>query len=162
MQLDYYKILEVGNDASDAEIKDAYRKKVKQYHPSLNNEPGAIDKFKEVNEAYEILIHRNTRELYEEDYKSWHNPEEYPVYRFWIEAAHARANEHAQMTFHDFIKTKFYKNTKTWNYSVFLMGLILGIVISVVPYVIMAMSENKFIGVAVLFLALPIGIFLIV
>ena len=53
---DYYEVLGVGKNASDAEIKSAYRKLAKKYHPDLN--PGdkvAEEKFKEVNEANDVL-----------------------------------------------------------------------------------------------------------
>jgi DnaJ family protein C protein 7 len=54
---DYYKILEVGKDASEQEIKKAYRKMAIQYHPDKNRDGEAGDeKFKEVGEAYETLI----------------------------------------------------------------------------------------------------------
>lgn len=52
---DPYKVLGVDRDASDAEIKKAYRRLSKKYHPDLNHEPGAEEKFKEVNDAYDIL-----------------------------------------------------------------------------------------------------------
>ncbi len=54
-QRDPYDVLGVSKDASADEIKKAYRKLSKKYHPDLNHEPGAEEKFKEVNEAYDIL-----------------------------------------------------------------------------------------------------------
>lgn len=52
---DYYDLLGLSKDASEAEIKKAFRKKARQYHPDVNKDSGAQDKFKEVNEAYEVL-----------------------------------------------------------------------------------------------------------
>lgn len=159
---DYYKILDIGNDASDMEIKRAYRRKAHELHPAKNPSPEAVEKFASINEAYEILIHHNTRELYEEDFQSWHNPEEYPIYKYWVDAARSRAREHAKLDWNGFTNTKFYKSTRSLNYSIFVAGLVLGVLVAVSPYLIMAMSDNKFLGVIAIFIALPIGGFMIV
>ena len=52
---DYYEVLGISKGASADEIKKAYRKLSKQYHPDLNKEEGAEAKFKEIAEAYEVL-----------------------------------------------------------------------------------------------------------
>ncbi len=52
---DYYEILGLARDATDEEIKKAFRKLAFKYHPDHNHDDGAADKFKEVNEAYEVL-----------------------------------------------------------------------------------------------------------
>lgn len=52
---DYYEVLGLQKGASDDEIKKAYRKLSKKYHPDINKEADAEDKFKEISEAYEIL-----------------------------------------------------------------------------------------------------------
>ena len=63
---DYYEVLGVSKNASDAEIKSAFRKLAKQYHPDVNKESDAAEKFKEVQEAYAILSDPNKRKQYDQ------------------------------------------------------------------------------------------------
>lgn len=62
---DYYEVLGVNRNASDDEIKKAFRKLAFEYHPDRNGEDGATDKFKEINEAYEVLSDGNKRNAYD-------------------------------------------------------------------------------------------------
>ncbi len=62
----YYDTLGVGKDASPEEIKSAYRKLAKKYHPDISKEPDAAEKFKEINEAYEVLSDPQKKSNYDQ------------------------------------------------------------------------------------------------
>jgi len=63
---DYYGILGVARDAEESEIKVAYRKLALRNHPDTNrDDPEAEDRFKEINEAYDVLVHREKRNQYD-------------------------------------------------------------------------------------------------
>ena len=72
---DYYKILGIDRKASEDDIRKAYRKLAKQYHPDYNpNDKQAEEKFKEINEAYEVLSDQKKRSYYDRvgsDYSQW-------------------------------------------------------------------------------------------
>ena len=63
---DYYEVLGLSKGASDDEIKRAYRKLAKQYHPDVNKAPDAEAKFKEINEAYEVLSDPQKKSTYDQ------------------------------------------------------------------------------------------------
>ncbi|MFH2085643.1 MAG: DnaJ C-terminal domain-containing protein [bacterium] len=63
---DYYEILGVTRSASDSELKSAYRKLALKWHPDRNKESGAEGKFKEINEAYEVLSNKEKKAKYDQ------------------------------------------------------------------------------------------------
>ena len=65
MSNSYYKILGVNDDASEDDIKRAYKKLAMQYHPDKNKDEGAEEQFKKIAEAYQILSNSDTRRRYD-------------------------------------------------------------------------------------------------
>src|SRR5256714_4871024 len=62
---DYYEVLGVSRSAGDEEVKKAFRRLAKQYHPDANKEQGAESRFVEINEAYEVLSDTQKRSAYD-------------------------------------------------------------------------------------------------
>lgn len=62
---DFYKVLGVSKDASEADITKAYRKLARKYHPDLNKTKEAEEKFKDISEAYDVLSNKETRQKYD-------------------------------------------------------------------------------------------------
>lgn len=74
---DYYEILGVKRDAAESEIKSAYRKLARKYHPDLNKTKEAEAKFKDINEAYEVLSDKAKRQRYDSLGSGWQGGQSY-------------------------------------------------------------------------------------
>ncbi|MDD5149166.1 MAG: J domain-containing protein [Flavobacterium sp.] len=80
--IDYYKVLGIDKSATEAEVKKAYRKLARTHHPDLNpNDKEAERKFKEVNEANEVLSHPENRKKYDQYGENWQHSEEFEKQR---------------------------------------------------------------------------------
>jgi curved DNA-binding protein len=76
--INYYKILGIEKSATENDIKKAYRKMARKYHPDLNpNDKEAETKFKQINEANEVLSHPENRKKYDEYGKDWKHAEDF-------------------------------------------------------------------------------------
>lgn len=76
--MDYYKILELAKTATEADIKKAYRRLARKYHPDVNpNDKNAEKKFKEINEANEVLSNVENRKKYDKYGTDWKRAEEF-------------------------------------------------------------------------------------
>src|SRR5438552_5767538 len=62
---DYYEVLGVGRDAGEDDIRRAFRRLARQYHPDVSKDEEAHVRFKEINEAYEVLSDREKRQVYD-------------------------------------------------------------------------------------------------
>ena len=80
--IDYYKVLGLDRSATQADIRKAYRRLAKQYHPDINaNDPRAQERFQEINEANEVLSDPEKRKRYDEYGEHWTHAEEYEAQR---------------------------------------------------------------------------------
>ncbi|MBQ7221434.1 MAG: DnaJ domain-containing protein [Synergistaceae bacterium] len=104
---DYYAILGVSRDAKPDEIRKAYRKLAKQYHPDVNKEAGAEAKYQEINEAYEVLKDSAKRERYDTLGQNWQGGQDFTPPSGWQHVDFGGAGGFSGEGFSDFFQTLF-------------------------------------------------------
>ncbi|HBK71185.1 MAG TPA: molecular chaperone DnaJ [Flavobacteriaceae bacterium] len=112
--INYYKILGIDKKASEKEIKKAYRKLARKYHPDVNPEnKEAEKKFKEINEANEVLSNSENRKKYDQYGKDWKHAEEFEKakqqqhYQQQAYGGQQGYSSHSQEDFSDFFSSMF-------------------------------------------------------
>jgi len=133
---EYYNILGLPVNSSIEEIKKAYRKKARLYHPDINHQPDAIDKFIRITEAYDFLIsnHEN-RELNDEEY--FRIVEEWRKYR--QDRSRQRAHYFAKSSYVRFKNTKYYKSTRIFNATPVIFNFVIALLVlanTIVGYIL--------------------------
>ena len=125
---DYYQILEVSKDASTDEIKRAYRRKAREYHPDVSKFNNAAELFILINEAYEYLMAQAKLKANNTEVNQ-HEAQE--IIDEWLrkerERIRERARRHASMKYKRFIKTSFYESTDVYSKVIVILALIFGI-----------------------------------
>jgi len=124
----YYDILGLHSGASVEDIKKAYRKKARLYHPDINPDPDAKEMFISVTEAYEFLL--TLHEKIDSDDESYRKAmDEWRKYR--QVRSRKRATVYAHSSYGTFKNTKFYKSTKILDST----GIIFSFVVSIMVFV---------------------------
>ena len=109
---DYYKILGLQPYPSVDEIKKAYRKLARQYHPDINHSPDAKDQFILITEAYEFLL-ANHEKIKSETASYEKAMEDWRKYR--QDRSRKRATAYARTSYRNFTNSELYKTTKIFN-----------------------------------------------
>lgn len=116
MALEYYNVLGISEKSGISEIKAAYRRLAKKYHPDISDLPNAKEKFILVNEAYEFLIKLKTSPPVSSGFQSIDPRLREELYRQWLKRermkARARAAHAAKEKFNEFKKSQIYKTSQ--------------------------------------------------
>jgi hypothetical protein len=123
---DYCKILGLPPDPTPQEIKIAYRKLARQFHPDINHSPDAKDKFILITEAYEFLI-TNQSKLKEDSDAFDKAMEDWRIYR--QDRSRKRAKVYAGTSYNKFRNTKLYKSTKILDSTPIIFSFIISIIV---------------------------------
>ena len=125
---DYYEILGIPSSSSIDEIKKAYRKKARLYHPDINPSPDAKDHFIAITEAYEFLITNHDRiksdeQVYQEAMEDWR--------KYRQDRSRKRATVYARSSYTTFKNTKFYRTTRILDGTTIVFSFVVSIIVLV-------------------------------
>ena len=123
---EYYEILGIPSSSSIDEIKKAYRKKARLYHPDINPSPDAKDHFIAITEAYEFLITNHDRiksdeQVYQEAMEDWR--------KYRQDRSRKRATVYARSSYTTFKNTKFYRTTRILDGTTIVFSFVVSIIV---------------------------------
>jgi len=122
----YYEILGIQSNASIDDIKKAYRKKARLYHPDINPAPDAKDHFISITEAYEFLI-ANYQKIKTDDQLYQQAMDDWRKYR--QDRSRKRASVYVRSSYETFKSTKFYKTTRIFDGTSIIFSFIVSIMV---------------------------------
>jgi curved DNA-binding protein CbpA len=115
---DYYQLLGITKDASEAEIRAAYRRQAKIYHPDLNKSPDAHSRFIVITNAYETLIDSDRRHRYNQRFSSTPRSS-MEAYNDWLKAQKERAEHEAKMRYYEHLRNREkFRQSKYYNLAI--------------------------------------------
>ena len=126
---DYYKILGLPAYSSVEEIKKAYRKKARLYHPDINPSPNAKDLFISITEAYEFLI-ANHEKIINDDQAYSRAMEDWRKYRQY--QSRKRATAYTRTSYGTFKNTRFYKTTRIFDGTTIIFSFVISIMVLII------------------------------
>ena len=166
--IDYYKVLNISENATLEEIKKAFRELAKEYHPDKNKSSDASVKFREVFEAYEILKDKITKEIFDERRRKFYNKqsaefnnEKYTksdAYENVKTEANKRAEYFSKMTFDDFLHSSIFMLKKaTSKFALILMFLFGLFMIFFGLFALVNTNNNEGIGILIMLFCFAFG-----
>jgi curved DNA-binding protein CbpA len=151
--IDYYKVLNISENATLEEIKKAFRELAKEYHPDKNKSSDASVKFREVFEAYEILKDKITKEIFDERRRKFYNKqsaefnnEKYTksdAYENVKTEANKRAEYFSKMTFDDFLQSSIFMLKKATSKFALILMFLFGLFMIFFGFFAMANTNNS-------------------
>jgi DnaJ domain len=125
-QTDYYELLGLPVNSTVEEIKKAYRRKARLYHPDINPAPDAKDLFISITEAYEFLLANHDKiktdeKAYEQAMEDWR--------KYRQDRSRMRATVYARTSYNTFKNTKFYKTTRIFDGTTIIFSFIVSIMV---------------------------------
>jgi curved DNA-binding protein CbpA len=126
---EYYTILGLKRGCSVDDIKKAYRKKAREYHPDVNSEPFAKDMFILITEAYEFLLTYSEKlkreaEEYDKAMEDWR--------KYRQARSRHRAHVYAQTSYNRFRNTKFYRSSKIFDGTTIIFSMLISLMVLVI------------------------------
>ena len=138
MFIDYYAILEIECTASQNEIKSAYRKMTKKWHPDVNSSPNAHEKMIEIIDAYEFLSDEGKRTVYDVEYKLFNQSktvkiEDYTIQNenldTWMQESRRKAREMYNQVIEEFRDTVKSSGKGIMSYLNYIWPFLLGLIL---------------------------------